>query len=100
MIGPAQVYRPRRRTHNMPRSLAQSRRNGEVLLRESPGDMVIYRSRMNVNIQRDFQVFTLANFLAAIAHGPRWGSAAGDFNVLQRAGEKGRFGFPRTCQPR
>jgi hypothetical protein len=33
---------------------------------QSPGDMVIYRSRMNVKIQRNFEVFSPTDFLAAI----------------------------------
>jgi len=33
---------------------------------ESPGDIVIYRSRMNVKIQRNFEVFTPTDFLAVI----------------------------------
>jgi len=33
---------------------------------ESPGDVVIYRSRMNIKIQRNFEVFQPTDFLAAI----------------------------------
>ena len=33
---------------------------------ESPLDMVIYRSRLNAKINRNFEVFTAAGFLAAI----------------------------------
>ena len=37
---------------------------GEYL--ESPTDMVIYRSRLNAKINRNFEVFTATDFLAAI----------------------------------
>ena len=33
---------------------------------ESPGDIVIYRSRLNAKINRNFEVFTPTDFLAAI----------------------------------
>ena len=33
---------------------------------ESPTDMVIYRSRLNAKINRNFEVFTATDFLAAI----------------------------------
>jgi len=33
---------------------------------ESPGDMVIYRSRLNAKINRNFEVFTPTDFLAVI----------------------------------
>jgi Putative transposase len=33
---------------------------------ESPGDLVIYRSRLNAQINRNFEVFTPTDFLAAI----------------------------------
>jgi hypothetical protein len=33
---------------------------------ESPGDLVIYRSRLNAKINRNFEVFTPTDFLAAI----------------------------------
>ena len=33
---------------------------------ESPADMVIYRSRLNAKINRNFKVFTATDFLAAI----------------------------------
>jgi hypothetical protein len=32
---------------------------------ESPTDMVIYRSRLNAKINRNFEVFTATDFLAA-----------------------------------
>jgi hypothetical protein len=38
----------------------------EKMTLESPGDMVIYRSRLNANINRNFEVYTAADFLAAI----------------------------------
>jgi hypothetical protein len=33
---------------------------------ESPADFVIYRSRLNAKINRNFEVFTPTDFLAAI----------------------------------
>ena len=33
---------------------------------ESPTDVVIYRSRLNAKINRNFEVFTATDFLAAI----------------------------------
>ena len=33
---------------------------------KSPGDMVIYRSRLNAKLNRNFEVFTPTDFLAAI----------------------------------
>ena len=38
----------------------------EKMTLESPTDMVIYRSRLNAKINRNFEVFTAADFLAAI----------------------------------
>jgi len=38
----------------------------EKMTLDSPGDIVIYRSRLNAKINRDFEVFTPADFLAAI----------------------------------
>jgi len=38
----------------------------EKMTLESPTDMVIYRSRLNAKINRNFEVFTLTDFLAAI----------------------------------
>jgi len=38
----------------------------EKMTLESPGDMVIYRSRLNAKINRNFEVFTPTDFLAAI----------------------------------
>jgi hypothetical protein len=38
----------------------------EKMTLETPGDTVIYRSRMNVKIHRNFEVFTPTDFLAAI----------------------------------
>ena len=37
-----------------------------MLAFESPLDMVIYRSRLNAKINRNFEVFTATDFLAAI----------------------------------
>jgi hypothetical protein len=34
---------------------------------ESPGDTVIYRSRLNAKINRNFEMFTPTDFLAASA---------------------------------
>jgi len=38
----------------------------EKMTLESPGDLVIYRSRLNAKINRNFEVFTATDFLAAI----------------------------------
>lgn len=38
----------------------------EKMTLESPTDMVIYRSRLNAKINRNFQIFTSTDFLAAI----------------------------------
>jgi Putative transposase len=38
----------------------------EKMTLESPGDMVIYRSRLNAKINRNFVVLTPTDFLAAI----------------------------------
>jgi len=38
----------------------------EKMTLESPGDIVIYRSRLNAKINRNFEVFTPTDFLAAI----------------------------------
>ena len=38
----------------------------EKMTLESPTDMVIYRSRLNAKINRNFEVFTATDFLAAI----------------------------------
>ena len=38
----------------------------EKMTLESPTDMVIYRSRLNAKINRNFEVFSPAGFLAAI----------------------------------
>jgi len=38
----------------------------EKMTIESPGDIVIYRSRLNAKIKRNFEVFTPTDFLAAI----------------------------------
>jgi hypothetical protein len=38
----------------------------EKMTLESPGDTVIYRSRLNARINRNFEVFTPTDFLAAI----------------------------------
>jgi len=38
----------------------------EKMTMESPGDTVIYRSRLNAKINRNFEVFTPTDFLAAI----------------------------------
>ena len=38
----------------------------EKMTLESPGDIVIYRSRLNAKINRNFEVFTATDFLAAI----------------------------------
>ncbi len=38
----------------------------EKMTLESPGDLVIYRSRLNAKINRNFEVFTPTDFLAAI----------------------------------
>jgi hypothetical protein len=38
----------------------------EKMTIESPGDIVIYRSRLNAKINRNFEVFTATDFLAAI----------------------------------
>jgi hypothetical protein len=38
----------------------------EKMTLESPGDMVIYRSRLNAKINRNFEVFTPTDFLAVI----------------------------------
>ena len=38
----------------------------EKMTLESPADMVIYRSRLNAKINRNFEVFTPTDFLAAI----------------------------------
>jgi Putative transposase len=38
----------------------------EKMTLESPGDTVIYRSRLNAKINRNFEVFTPTDFLAAI----------------------------------
>jgi hypothetical protein len=38
----------------------------ENMTLESPTDMVIYRSRLNAKINRNFEVFTATDFLAAI----------------------------------
>jgi hypothetical protein len=38
----------------------------EKMTLESPGDMVIYRSRLNAKINRNFEVFTPTDFLTAI----------------------------------
>jgi hypothetical protein len=35
---------------------------------ESPGDTVSYRSKLNAKINRNFEVFTPTDFLAAITH--------------------------------
>jgi hypothetical protein len=40
----------------------------EKMTLESPGDLVIYRSRLNAKINRNFEVFTPTDFLAAITH--------------------------------
>jgi hypothetical protein len=39
----------------------------EKMTLESPTNMVIYRSRLNAKINRNFEVFTATDFLAAIA---------------------------------
>jgi len=47
----------------------------EKMTLESPGDIVIYRSRLNAKINRNFEVFTPTDFLAAITqHIPDKGS--------------------------
>jgi hypothetical protein len=38
----------------------------EKMTLESPADIVIYRSRLNAKINRNFEVFTATDFLAAI----------------------------------
>ncbi len=38
----------------------------EKMTMESPGDTIIYRSRLNAKINRNFEVFTPTDFLAAI----------------------------------
>ena len=38
----------------------------EKMTLESPTDMVIYRSRLNAKINRNFEVFTATDFLAPI----------------------------------
>jgi Putative transposase len=38
----------------------------EKITLESPGDIVIYRSRLNAKINRNFEMFTPTDFLAAI----------------------------------
>jgi hypothetical protein len=38
----------------------------EKMTLESPGDIVIYRSRLNAKINRNFEMFTPTDFLAAI----------------------------------
>jgi hypothetical protein len=38
----------------------------EKMTLESPGDIVIYRSRLNAKINRNFEVFSSTDFLAAI----------------------------------
>ena len=38
----------------------------EKMTLESPTDMIIYRSRLNAKINRNFEVFTATDFLAAI----------------------------------
>jgi hypothetical protein len=38
----------------------------EKMTLEWPADMVIYRSRLNAKINRNFEVFTATDFLAAI----------------------------------
>ena len=38
----------------------------EKMTMEAPSDMVIYRSRLNAKINRNFEVFTATDFLAAI----------------------------------
>ena len=38
----------------------------EKITMEQPGDIVIYRSRLNAKINRNFEVFTATDFLAAI----------------------------------
>jgi hypothetical protein len=38
----------------------------EKMTLESPTDMVIYRSRLNAKINRNFEVFSPTDFLAAI----------------------------------
>ena len=38
----------------------------EKMTVESPTDLVIYRSRLNAKINRNFEVFTPTEFLAAI----------------------------------
>ena len=40
----------------------------EKMTLESPTDIVIYRSRLNAKINRNFEVFTATDFLAAITH--------------------------------
>jgi hypothetical protein len=40
--------------------------SAEKMTLESPGDIVIYRSRLNAKINRNFEVFTPTDFLAAI----------------------------------
>ena len=49
----------------------------EKMTLESPTDMVIYRSRLNAKINRNFEVFTATDFLIAITQhipdpGRRW----------------------------
>jgi hypothetical protein len=47
----------------------------EKMTLESPGDLVIYRSRLNARINRNFEVFTPTDFLAAITqHIPEKGA--------------------------
>jgi hypothetical protein len=40
----------------------------EKMQMETPGDRIIYRSRYNPKIGRNFQVFTATDFLAAVTH--------------------------------
>jgi len=45
---------------------SQGSRGRSPSLEESPTDLVIYRSRLNARINRNFEVFSPAGFLAAI----------------------------------